>query len=229
MSDKLILKAYGTALWCKVQEPEFHPEYSPDGMFRTKLVITEAEKDRLEGIFNPLIAAHRTEVLNGQKTPAARKALEKALKNATPFKAELDENGDETGDYVMNFKRKAVLVAKATGKVYPQSVKVLHGKGTPLPKTTQIGNGSEIVVAFEVGKKSSMETPGYYMANTKEIGLSLQLVAVLVKTLEEWTGDDGASLFDEEEFGEEVVATTTADDESDAPDRSGTPDTGSDY
>jgi hypothetical protein len=71
-----------------------------------------------------------------------------------------------------------------------------------------------------------METPGYYMANTKEIGLSLQLVAVLVKTLEEWTGDDGASLFDDEEFGEEVV-TITKDDTETSEDAGET--TGSDY
>jgi hypothetical protein len=197
-NNKQIFKAHGTALWCKIVEPDF--KFSEVGEFSTKLIISPEEKERLEDILDPMLVAHFNEVCNSAKNPASAK---KAITMNSPIKEELDENGDETGNYVMNFKKKAVITAKKSGKEYKQTVPAFIGKGTPLPATKQVGNGSDIVVAFEVAKKSDMDTPGYFMASTKQVGLSLQLVAVLVRKLKEFTGVSDASIFEGEEFGEE--------------------------
>lgn len=194
-----IIKAHGKALWCKVVEPDY--KFDEDGVFSTKLVINEEEKDRLESILQPMLEAHYNEVVKAAKNPAQAK---KVVKMASNFKEAVDENGDPTGDYEISFKRKAKIVAKKTGKVYPQKVSVFIGKGKPLPTGVQVGNGSAITVAFEVAKSSEMNTPGYFMQSTKEVGLSLRLQAVLVRELKEYSGNNDASLFDEDEYGEDV-------------------------
>lgn len=211
-----IIKAHGKALWCKVVEPDY--KFDDAGVFSTKLVITEEEKDRLEGVLQPMLDAHYDEVIKSAKNPAAAK---KVVKKAAIFKASVDENGDDTGEYEISFKRKATITAKKTGKVYNQKIAVFIGKGKPMPAGVQIGNGSDITVAFEVAHSSpDMKTPGYFMQSTKEVGLSLRLQAVLVKELKEYSGD-GANPFDEDEYGDDVeveAVRATLEDEACPPD-----------
>jgi len=176
----IVLK--GKAKWCKVFEPD--TRFNEDGEYSTQVVLTEEEAAQVCEQLEALIDAEYA------KTVKEKPALKASLSKRPPVDKEVDENGDPTGNVVFKAKLKATIRSKA-GQTYKQKVNVVDAKRQPMNGTQLIGNGSTIKVA--------LEPVPYYMASTKQVGVSLRCKAVQVIDLVEAGTPSAESLFDEED------------------------------
>lgn len=182
----------GSALWCKVKEPDY--AYNAKGIYSTSLICNPddaATKVFIEKLEELREAAYSETV----ETLGAVKA--KGLKQKDVYVDELDEDGEPTGNIIFKFTMKDVD-DKEPGK---NRIKVVDAKTKPItPKDLPlVGNGSTIrCVAY---------ANPYYMANTKEVGISLIWESMQLIKLNEYSGG-GVTGFDEEDGYE---ATNTND------------------
>jgi hypothetical protein len=118
--------------------------------------------------------------------------------NGLPFKTYLNEKGEETDLWKFSFNRNTTT--KRGNPVGPPVVQ--DAKGKPWPTDLLIGNGSTGKVAFT-----------YYSWDSPEggKGLSLQLEAVRVLTLVEYTAPNHAAAFGDAEEGFELPEQQPAD------------------
>jgi hypothetical protein len=128
-----------------------------------------------------------------------------------PYKEVLDDDGNETGEIVFNFKTAASYKDKKTGRVINRKVTVVDAANKPVTKT--VFGGSEIRVNFDL-------SPFYTAIG---VGVSLRMNGVRVITLRTG-GRDAASMFGDAEDGytddgvsqeAEQVEAVTADDGGD--------------
>lgn len=120
--------------------------------------------------------------------------------NGMPFKTYLDDQGNETDLWKIAFSRNTVT--KRGTELSPPAVQ--DAKGNPWPKDLLIGNGSTGKVAFT-----------YFPWDNPEggKGVSLQLEAVRVITLQEYAPPSPADAFGEPEEGFTLPAAATEDDD----------------
>lgn len=104
----------------------------------------------------------------------------KVMQRVSPFKPELNDNGDETGFVVQNFKRVAQVTSKKTGKTYTFRVMLYDANLAPFPAGRVIGGGSKLRAAYEAYF--------YFSAKDKEAGVSARLEAVQVVEFKEYRG-----------------------------------------
>lgn len=147
------------------------------------------------------------------KTPAIAKAW--AIKNC-PYKAETDDDGNETGFTIFTMKSTHSGVSKKTGKPWKRSVPLFDSKGKPLPKNAdktyaaQVWGGSEGYATFTMA--------GYGQTTSVGAGVKLSLEAVKITKLVSG-GERGA---DQYGFGDDTdedgfdASEAPADDASDA-------------
>lgn len=116
--------------------------------------------------------------------------------NGLPFKTYLNEQGDETSLWKITFSRNTVT--KRGTELSPPAVQ--DAKGKPWPKELLIGNGSTGKIAFT-----------YYSWDNPDggKGISLQLEALRVITLQEYTPPNPVDAFGEPEDGFSLPAATT--------------------
>ncbi len=157
----------GVAKYPYLTKPDVHPTYSPDGVYTVKLVLTGDKAQSLMTKVDAGIEASYEDATTNEKSEAKRKKIKRA---DAPYTEVEDSDGNETGEIQFNFKLKAV--GKSGGKTWKQSPKLFDAKGTPVPKGVEIWGGSEIKVAFEMYE--------YFMASSKEAGVSLRIKAVQV-------------------------------------------------
>lgn len=139
-----------------------------------------------------------------------KKAKAKTLGRADPpIKADTDEEGDETGTFVVNAKRKASGKRK-NGQRWKARLTFADSKGRVIPvkNISDIWGGSELAIYGEVKT--------YYFAKDNEAGVSIEINGVQIKKLisggerkvefDEMEGDDG--------FSADELDTDTSDDDS---------------
>lgn len=167
------------AIWPKLNEPDTKFKAEGEYSFRGRLDPA-----------NETHAAYmaRVEVLVDEAFQQAKDQnpkFAKVMKRISPIKPELDDNGDETGYMVMNFKKVAQVTSKKNGKTYTFRVMLYDAQLQPLPRGVKIGGGSVLKASFE---------PYYYFnAKDKEAGVSARLEAVQVVELRQWQGKEGSS------------------------------------
>lgn len=175
--------------WAHLHTP--NTRFDPDGTYEVDMILDPSENDdhqtlidKIEGMVESLTS----EMVENTKD-ARRKAKIKKYQTVSPIKEELDEDGEETGRFVLKAKQKAVL--KREGKKPMKfSVAVVDAKRNPLGE--QIGNGS-------VGRVNMQIAP-YAMDTSKTLGITLRLQAVQVIDLVEYSGGPQVDdMFEEEE------------------------------
>jgi hypothetical protein len=108
--------------------------------------------------------------------------LKKVLKTIKPTKPEYDDEGDETGQLTVNFKRVAKSEwPKGSGKVKINTVKLLDSEGNRV--TDSVWSGSTLMVRYFMS--------AYFMPKDKEVGVSLKIThAIVVNLVSSGEGSD---------------------------------------
>lgn len=124
-------------------------EYDEKGQYFLKLKFPTDDKKTQKLI--TLIDDEAKKAYDMAKERIENASERKKLKQATPSHApEEDEEGNETGYTVFNFKRKATRVDK-NGKEKVVTLKLFDSVGQPIdPDGLEIWGGSEIAVAFKL-------------------------------------------------------------------------------
>ena len=173
----------GKALWCKITEPD--RAYNDKGEFSTSLICDPNDPavakfvEKLEELRD--IALNETKETMGQ--PKANQ-----VKARSVFTEELDDSGEATGNIIFRMKMKNIDDRKADGK--QSEIVVVDAKRNRIQHPPLIGNGSVI--------RSVVYANPYYMANTKEVGISLIWDKMQLIDLVEYSGG-GSDGFDDED------------------------------
>lgn len=180
----------GKALWCKYLEPD--RKYVPEGKLETQIVLdpndpaTQAFVDRMEALqdtaFNETVETLGAKGKNVVKAPIYQE--------------------DDNGNYVFKFHLNKVDLRKAAGKQH--TIQAVDANKQPITDGTLVGNGSTIRVA-------SFVYP-YYMASTRQVGLTTLWSKLQVIDLVEYSGGGVGDDFDEEDGYVAPTASNDADD-----------------
>ncbi len=173
-------------------------KFSEVGAYKTGFIVDQAGHDILVGKLQPIL----DEYVNSDKE---RKTKHKSWSVSLPFDEQLDDQGDETGNYIWKFSQKAYYV-KDDGERIDFSVSMIDAQRQPIDVNPYGGT---------VAKIRAQVRP-YAMSTSKSYGLSLK--PNMVQILELVSGG-GASTdgFDEEEgYVAPAAPATPADDFADA-------------
>lgn len=149
-------------LWPRLRVPD--TTFKPDGEYSISLVLNEDEAE----VLRSKASAHLAKFIEEQKKLSGKKSL--SMANSSPFKADSDKEGNETGKVRVSFKMKASVVSKKTGNKMDFTPAVFDKFGQPY--TGDLGNGSKCRVNFEVN-------PWYSAALGAGISFRLRAVQVL--------------------------------------------------
>ena len=140
----------GEAVFPKIVVPE--TKFDADGTYSLKLRLPDGpEADTLIAKIDEVRElAHQMAVNDAPNAAAAKK-----IKMADPsYGRELDrETGEETGNWLFNFKMKASGVSKKTGKPWSRKPALFDAKGQPIigmTKNEEIWTGSVVKIAYEL-------------------------------------------------------------------------------
>lgn len=194
----------GVAVYPRLTEPD--TKFNAAGVFSVKLRLSEEDAqpfiDRIEALAKEKFEAEKAELMKGDgKAKAKAKSLKYADK---PYKAAVDDNGDETGEIEINFKmnHKVTIKGKET-LLYP---KIFDAAGKELKPAPAIWGGSVIKVAGQFNPFST----------TVGVGVSLRLSAVQVLELVSSGGGNAESFGFGAEEGGFVAEANTSTSDSDA-------------
>lgn len=186
------------AKWVTLGKPD--TKYKAEGEYRVTLSLPKDAPEtvkflaQLDGFYAVAVKAVKDKLLSDPKTKLKAKTLKTS--NA-PYKADLDQEGYETGNVLVSFKAKAsgVRIDKKTGEKFPWVFKpgMFDAKGVPITKETSVWGGSKLRVSYQVSD--------YYVAASGEAGLSLKLQAVQIIDLKTGGGRDASAYGFEEEEG----------------------------
>ncbi len=172
----------GVAIWPSLNEPDFkfkeeYGEYhaririKPDAQGMDE--FTQQVEDLLEKAYD-----FKVEELKSEK----KAALAKRLGKISPIKVEEDQDtGEETGYLVIRASMNAGGVRKKDGKRWSQKPDIFSATGKKLKSPPKIGGGSEM--------KLGIRMRPYYFPKDKEVGVSFELEAVQLITLQEVGGN----------------------------------------
>lgn len=160
MPSKNITTPKGTARYPKLDKPD--TKFKPEGEYTCDLILSAEEAQPLIDQVTKLREDFYRETLVKEK----KKVLKKA--DLTFFKAETDDEGNETGRVILKFKAKAAY--KRDEKLIPVGpIPRFDAKGRPTK--ADVWSGSQIKVAFE---------PNCWFTPALGVGISLRLKAVQV-------------------------------------------------
>ena len=175
----LVIK--GKSLWAKVFEPD--TRFNDDGEYSTQVVMPEADAAQVCEQLEALIDEEYNKIVK------EKPQLKATLSKRAVTEPDTDQDGNATGNVVFKTKLKAKIRSKS-GQVYNQKVNVVDAKRTPMTGDQLVGNGSVVKVA--------VEPVTYYMASSKQVGVSLRLKAMQIIDLVERGTPSTSSIFDEE-------------------------------
>ena len=142
--------AAGEAVFPRIVVPD--TKFDADGTYSLKLRLPDGpDADALIAKIDAVREkAHELAVEEAPNAAAAKK-----IKMADPsYGRELDrETGEDTGNWLFNFKMKASGVSKKTGKSWSRKPALFDAKGQPittLTKNEDVWTGSIVKVAFEL-------------------------------------------------------------------------------
>jgi hypothetical protein len=165
-----ITSPVGTAVFPKLSTPD--TKYKALGEYATKLVLSGDDSAPIIEKFEAELAAYFEEVkAELMKGDGKSKAKAKSLKFAAdkPFKPEVDDEGDETGNFVFNFKMPARIAREGKPDLVLKP-DVFDAAGKKLTSPPDIWGGSRLKVAFELRPFNT----------AIGVGMSLRLNAVQV-------------------------------------------------
>ena len=187
-------------------------KFNPDGEYKTGVVMSQEDAQKIidkatveaEKIMAETKAKLQEDVktLKGEKLVKAKKALAELAMGDMPFKPIYDDDGNETGDVVLNFKMKAQRKDK-TGKVIKMQPKIFDASGKELKNAPDIWGGSVIKVSGSLNP--------FYIPGTNTCGVGFRLAAVQVIELRSSGGGDASSYGFGKEEGYEAGDDTPAD------------------
>lgn len=169
----------GTASFPRLNEPD--TKFDPAGVYNTKLILSAEDGERLSKRFDKM----RDQIVAEQEEKSKGKA---PRLNDHPLNPEYDEDGNETGNWVLSAKMKASGVSKKTNKPWSRKLPIFDSEGNPT--NVKVTGGSEVILAIE-------PTP-YAMAGKEKgkpivtCGVSLRLEACQVIKLGSAGGRDAS-------------------------------------
>ena len=181
-----IVSPVGVSQYAWLTQPD--TRFDNDGHYKTNLIIkTDEAKSLIKQIDDEMAAS---------LTLAKEKAKGKKVKEGNaPYEAEVDDEGQETGNTIFKFKTKAQIISK-DGKVIPNRVALFDTKGKPMTDVN-VWSGSEM--------KCSAELIKYYTA-IAGAGVSMRLRACqITKLVEGGSGNAKGYGFDDIKDGYEFV------------------------
>ena len=182
-------------LWPRLTVPD--TTFKAEGEYSINLVFSAEEAEAIK----EKSTAHLVQFVEEQKKLLGKKTL--AMANASPFKADMDKDSNETGKVRVAFKMKASVVSKKTGNKMEFKPAVFDKFGVAF--SGDIGNGSKCRVSYEV-------SPWYTPALGAGVSFRLRAVQVLEVKAASSSKDAKAFGFDtvEGEDLDEVVAKANA-------------------
>jgi hypothetical protein len=195
----------GEALYPRLNEPD--TKFKDHGEYSVKLILKEEDAQKLIEKLRPL---HEEAIKEAEKEfkklkPAQKKKLKQVSVNDF-YEAEYDEEENETGRFIFNFKTAASGISKKTGKKWERKVPVFDSKRKAVNLSkVQIWSGTTMRIAFDVGP--------YFVNATGMAGITLYLNAVQIIELVNGGQRSAASYgFEEEEDGFDVAEADPASD-----------------
>jgi len=186
----------GKALWCCNIEPQ--KKFNEKGDLMTNLVLDPNEPEVKE--FIKTLEDLRDTAFE-ETTNNLGLVKGKQVKKRDVAQPDIDQNGNDTGMIVIKMKLKDVEEKKELGRQY--QIDTFDSKKNKLENPPRVGNGSTIRCAGYANP--------YYMASTKEVGISLIWQKLQIIDLVEIGGFDS--------FGEEegFIASATTQEFNEAP------------
>ena len=207
----LLVSPAGEAGFLHIFKP--NTKFNPDGTFSAELILSADEGQPLLDQFKKLAQDAKAKYLAEEKD-AKKKAVVSKYELTYPGKPEMNDDGEETGRIVFNFKNGAQFKGD-DGEIVKTKIIVVDAGGVkPVPPTTKVGRGSTIKIAYQI-----LERPAI-VAGAKLVGISCRLKFVQLLKLVEF-GGGVSGVFDAEEGGYE------AGDTDDTASAFGSSDTGS--
>lgn len=137
MADQMF-QARGVARYPWLNKPD--TKFDAAGKYKVDLEITAEDASKLL----PSLEKIREQT----KADFQKSAKGKKAKNADlPLAPQLDNEGNETGSFILRVGMKASGVSKKTGKPWTRAVPIFDAKGKPA--NPQIFGGSELIVSFK--------------------------------------------------------------------------------
>lgn len=203
MATKVRTSLPGIAHYPWLNQPDY--EYDADGIYHVKLKM-DSEDPKVAKFIEWIDAEHAKaieafiveQLEEGKyKTKAALMAAVKKQRKVAdlagdkPYQYETDDDGADTNIIRVNFKMKAHVKVKKTGKEFDLKPKIFDAKGKVLKNPPLIYSGSLLRVSY---------TPQYW--GTIKLGASIRLRMEAIQVIELVTGggSDNASDYG---FGEE--------------------------
>lgn len=165
----------GKALWCKSVEPE--RKFNDKGDLMTSLICDPNDED--VKAFIKTLEELRDQAFK-ETCESLGPAKAKVIKARPVFQPDTDKEGNETGMIVFKLKLSNVDDKKEAGRQY--KLVVVDAKKNKIEHPPEVGNGSTIRCA-------GFANP-YYMASTKEVGVSLMWAKMQILDLVEFGGSD---------------------------------------
>lgn len=132
------MRVRGTARYPHLNEAD--TKFDDAGVFKTDIILDQETGSAIEQRFEKMRAAKLAET---QKQLKGKKAKEADL----PIQPEYDDDGNETGNYVLRVKMKASGISKKSGKAWSRQLPLFDAYGNSTK--VRVGGGSEIIAAFE--------------------------------------------------------------------------------
>ena len=195
-SRGLTLVLSGEALFPKLTEPE--TKFNPEGVYTTKLILSDDDATRLYSILEELRDVAVEEVFQEIKSKKPKMADDKIRESIKVVDLPLSEltdkeTGEGTGQRAVTVKCKASGVNKKTGKPWKRKVPLFDSKGHPVKQEgLEIWSGSRLRVN---ALAYSFNVPAL------GVGISLTLEAAQILSLSNGSRNATSFGFAEEEDG----------------------------
>lgn len=187
-----VMTKKGIARFPSLTKPD--TKYNPDGEYKTGVVVSQEDAQPIidkvttaaEKIFAETKAKLQEDIktLKGEKLVKAKKALAALAMGDMPFKPVYDDDGNETGDVILNFKMKAQRKDK-DGLTIKMKPKLFDASGKEIKGAIEIWGGSVIKVSGSLNP--------FYIPGTNTCGVGIRLAAVQIIELRSGGGGDASS------------------------------------
>lgn len=184
----------GVAVYPHLVRPD--TKFDSDGVYTAQVAI---EADDAAKLIEQLENARDTFAAEFKKENKAKFAKATI---AAVYEDEIDDEGELTGRVLIRAKQKAIIRGR-DGEEYVKTVKLFDAQNNRITPSSVWG-GSRLILA-------GVLIP-YYMASTKEVGVSLRLGAAQILELVEGDGGNAESFGFGEQEGYTAPDDTAADD-----------------